>query len=217
MNKFVVVAFLIFIISACSPSRVSVMSTQQIDNPEKIRQKTLLLFAIDSQAYIKEIHLSGKKNLVVEAKPYQVISLPPGEYQISKLDFGRGYISLEDSRFPETWKFDVKRGALNYIGHIYVQHLGNNYYNYDLLNQSTAAVKYLENEQPLLLKNTVLNYGGKDRDDFISYALSLIAAEKNKKLEGGEAVNNPEREKVERSQIPAPEKHQQKEAGASHE
>jgi hypothetical protein len=134
---------------------------------------TLLLFAIDSRDRIKTIHISGKNNVVLSYSPYQFIELEAGSYQITKLTFDYGYIDLKDLDDSEIWQFNVKPGAINYVGHFHLKEHDEDRYSFSLDNKSTSALKYLEKNYPSILQNKKLVYGGLDRDDFFQFVSEL--------------------------------------------
>lgn len=139
-----------------------------IENPGS----TLLLFAVDTTDYVNTIHISGPSSTVVKALPYQFIELAPGEYEISKLDVSDGYYKLGISD-DEIWKFNIKPGVINYVGHFQVRDLYDDRYAFSLENKSTTALKYMESKHPALLSSKQLVYGGLDSDQFFDFIRKL--------------------------------------------
>ncbi|WP_444996508.1 hypothetical protein [Aliikangiella sp. IMCC44359] len=179
LNKIAIVKLLIitvvfvFILTSCA-TRVSSI---KLDQDIKLEQdEGYLLIEVDTKRSLYKILLTGQKKIYLTkddlkaGSNYIFINLPAGDYQIERI-----YTNYY-SRFSfknEYWNFSVKPRMISYVGSLQVKA---NYWggvaSFELINNSSLALEYLEEKFPNVLENRLVEYSGPGEDRFFSHVRS---------------------------------------------
>lgn len=131
-----------------------------------------LLIGVDTNRQLDEIHLSGRRGFILtqsdldEQENYILFKAPAGEYKISKVDINYfvGFRLNDDN-----WGFSVKPGVISYVGDLKVRtNRWSIHGEFALVNESSQALEYLENNFPHLLSSRQVAYYGPGDDDFFT-------------------------------------------------
>lgn len=131
-----------------------------------------LMLQVNTNYDLREIKLRGKTNIVLTSEDlksgsnYILANLPAGSYRIDSIRIG-GYIFKHFDR--ELWSFRVQEGVISYVGHLNMQTRGNFYgvnSNIQLLNKSSFALEYLEENFANILSSRQVKYWGPGEDSF---------------------------------------------------
>lgn len=144
------------------------------------KDKTYILFAIDSDDYIEELNISGEASFTVEKLntdtliKFYLLEASAGDYYFSSLKTGIGKARLNDDF---SWDFDVVKSKVNYVGHMevnleYIGTLHAGYSRVELANKSSFAIEYLKSNHSELFDKKNLVYQGPGKDDFIDFYLA---------------------------------------------
>ena len=131
-----------------------------------------LLMAVKTNQTIQELHMDGPMNIILTHKDlkrgsnYILLSLPQGEYNISKIRVSLTKSTMDDDDY---WNFNVKANTISYIGDLNAQITGwfGARQKYELVNRSSYALEYMESEYPQLLSRNTLVYSGYGNDIFL--------------------------------------------------
>jgi hypothetical protein len=174
MLKILIVPVIVGLLSACSFKMVHVNEGAQ---PKLEPEHGLIVIGIKTNTPFKSIQIAGDSSskigleLLKQADPYFVATMPAGEYEFSRIwlnDFF--YVRLNDE---QNWSFKVKPNEITYIGDFMMRKLGNGFYLSNTLNNSTSALEFLEDKHSELLEKYQLSYAGSDKDLFFEYLEKL--------------------------------------------
>lgn len=142
-----------------------------------------VLLPVYRNTHIYELRLSGAKYLKFDntdlrrQKTYLFLQLPQGQYSFSDVRLNK-YTVVSDFD-GEVWDFDVKAGVINYPGHFVINNHSSTWGTYSLTyqmqNNASMALEYLEKNYPKILASSSVIYSGQGEDDFFSYAAQLNA------------------------------------------
>ncbi|WP_299594615.1 hypothetical protein [uncultured Microbulbifer sp.] len=136
-----------------------------------------LLIGVDTNQQLDEIHISGWRSFILtesdldKEQNYILFKAPAGEYRVRKVDINYFFgFRLND----DNWGFSVKPGVISYVGDLKVRTnrwslIGE----FELVNESSQALEYLEEKFPHLLSSRRVEYFGPGEDDFFRLAEGL--------------------------------------------
>ncbi|EWH08280.1 hypothetical protein DS2_18188 [Catenovulum agarivorans DS-2] len=143
------------------------------DRSINVDDKTaFVVFAVESDSIIESLRISGTGFYKMQFEPsdgevkYVLAQVSPGSYRFSQFKSG-----IRDYPFKETdwWKFNVKAGHINYVGHLKLSEsfvLGE-FFPPIIINESASALIYLQEHYPLLSANLPVRWGGFGQDEFL--------------------------------------------------
>ncbi|WP_133468020.1 hypothetical protein [Paraglaciecola marina] len=156
----------------CISSCATKVTTIKNDGTVQLKQEEgYLLIAIKSNINLNEILINGEKYIKLTAEDlrlgssYILVNLPAGDYTIDEIKLNR-YIHIDDFE-DDIWDFSVQKNTISYVGHLDFQtRLFSNYSQIKLINKSSIALEYLEEEFPEMLTNYSVQYQGPGQDRF---------------------------------------------------
>lgn len=178
--KNLICVFLLIILAGCSSTAENIKLDQ--DNITNIDNGYLLL-GIDTNRDLKSIRLSGAASIELTHKDisadadYILIQLPAGQYTFNKIDLDRYfYLDFDEEKL---WDFSVKSGKINYVGHLELFNRGffSRSINIELLNKSSQALEFMEEQYPNILNARQITYTGAGEDSFLDFAHTPRAGE----------------------------------------
>jgi hypothetical protein len=135
-----------------------------------------LLMQVDTTHNLKAIHIAGAKNIMLTSADlragsnYILINLPAGNYEIDKVDLNRFvYYKLDN----DMWDFSVRENVISYVGNLTFK--GSTWGtsgHFLLINRSSFALEYLEDNYPTLLASKRMEFRGPGADDFFDVITS---------------------------------------------
>lgn len=129
----------------------------------------------------------------------KLLVLPAGRYRWREVDM-KGDVKINGRTYPVTWRidaadehwqFDVRAGAVNYPGLVYlhrVDRLGLRMYT---LNRSAQLVQTIRESRDALLVEHPIVYSGRGRDDFLEFYASKSGHAAGSKQERDEPAVDP--------------------------
>lgn len=167
----------IFLLTSCA-SRVS--SIKKDVDVTLAPMEGYLMLAVNTNFDLKEIRLVGKSIILLTSEDlksgsnYILVNLPAGDYHVKNIKLGQ-YIFNDFEK--ELWSFQVKENVISYVGHLDMQSKGNFFRlnaKIQLLNKSSFALEYLEENFSNILSSRKIQYFGPGEDDFFT---AVIEAE----------------------------------------
>ncbi|WDE00649.1 hypothetical protein [Thalassomonas actiniarum] len=167
--------------AACS---TKVTSIRQADHSLQLQQQEgYLLLAVDTDVNINEILLTGEKRISLTAKDLRqgknfiLVKLPAGDYKIAMVVLlsgsGDDIKFLLDNEFEGLWDFTIEAKQISYAGHLTMSGTKKYYTSAStrvaLINKSSFALEYLQENFPELLVNHSVRYFGPGEDDFFNF------------------------------------------------
>lgn len=163
-----------FILTACA-TRVENIKQDVQTNQLAVGQGYLMM-TIETNTDMRSIEIDGQQAIQVgqedvrKGSNHILVALPAGEYYFSQVTahnlFGTSRFDLEDDK-DQDWGFKVEANTISYVGLFRVENSNWGYYSsFILINQSSQALEYLEENFPLLLNNHQIAYQGPGEDDF---------------------------------------------------
>lgn len=135
-----------------------------------------LLMAVDSHQRLNEIHIAGPHTFILTSSDlnrgsnYILFKAPAGEYEIKKIDIN---YFLAFKMKGDSWRFSVKPGVISYVGDLKVRiNFWEQSGDFELVNESSEALEFLEENFPDLLSTRMVEYFGPGEDDFFKMAES---------------------------------------------
>ncbi|WOH37425.1 hypothetical protein RI844_19020 [Thalassotalea fonticola] len=173
--KLLLLACLAIILTACA-TKVSSIKKEQSVTLNQQKKEGFFLLAVDTNRQLQEIVISGPKSIALgkedlkKGNNYILLNLPEGEYTLSKIKFNK-YARLK-SFDDELWSFRVEKNAVSYVGHlsmkVYTYWWYTSYSQLELLNNSSIALEYMENNFPTILAGKKMQYAGPGKDNFFN-------------------------------------------------
>ena len=165
-------------LAGCASKINTISNNLQVNLPEKMGY---VLLPVSTNTSIFELRISGSKYFKFNKEDlkykqnYMLIQLPEGKYSYSEIRLNK-YTVVNDFK-SGLWDFTVKRGVINYVGDFNLTNHSKTYgtYNltYEIHNNSSIALEYLENKHPDIVKEYNVVYGGPGNDDFFDFVESL--------------------------------------------
>jgi hypothetical protein len=160
----------IVVISACVQNVSSIkMDYDVLTNPTD----GYLYIRINTASTLDNIEISGPTNIRLNRSDLRkgtnaiVVPLQAGKYQIDRIYQGRGYYTLGDEK--DLWSFTVKPGVISYVGDLEIERSEYNRSYFELVNNSSAALEYLEEKFPKVLGTRGIEYWGPGKDYFFDF------------------------------------------------
>lgn len=166
----------------CLLGCASTVSNLESDSDVLAQNQGYLLIAIDTSVDLYEIWFTGEKTIkfttddLTAGSNYILAPLPAGTY---KLDRIKTYKIMKLSGFDEEyWSFDVSPGVISYVGHLTVDRR-NWWYSYavQMLNKSSLALEYLEENYQNILHSRNVEYWGPGEDSFFDFVLNATSSD----------------------------------------
>ena len=145
-------------------SCVSKISSVQHDKIATLEENIGYLFiTIDTNINFSKFSISGTQKIQLEK---------PDQYQVNQFgtQCGAKY-SFDSDEDEKLWSFSVMPGVISYVGEIRVRNLRYLSSTFELINNSSLALEYLEEKYPKILANRVLEYHGPGVDSFFDLVL----------------------------------------------
>lgn len=148
-------------------------TVSSLENPAAVvleQEEGFLLIEVDTTHNLEAIYITGKKNIKLTSADlragsnYILVDLPAGNYDIHQVDLnGFWYYKMED----ELWEFSVEAGVVSYVGNLTFEgHMWGSSGHFALINRSSLALEYLEDNYPDLLETRQVEYRGPGDDRF---------------------------------------------------
>jgi hypothetical protein len=124
---------------------------------------------------LKSVNLSGPSDITLshldltKGSNFILIKVQAGKYGLNQVYLNNySYFNFEGD---DKWSFSIEPQTISYVGHIEFRTQGNFYSRarVELVNRSTEAVDFLNNDFPFILQSRELFYGGPGEDDFFNY------------------------------------------------
>ena len=153
---------------------VSTVESIKTDSITQLAEDTGYLFiSIDSKISINDVRISGEQYIslkspdVYDSVKYYLVPVPAGNYQIDWLGvYWGGRFNLDEDDDKDLWAFKVAPGVISYVGELKIERFSYGYSSFELINQSSQALQYLEAKYPTILANRDLQYHGPGEDTF---------------------------------------------------
>jgi len=160
---------MVFILTGCAKS-VSSLKTDQ----DKIftNESGYLLIGIETNRDLKGIRISGSTDILLSSKDLRqgsnfiLVDLSAGTYVIEKVLLNNYWrVEMEDKDY---WDIEILPGKINYVGHIHIATSGFwlVYSQIELVNKSSYAIEFMEENFPKILSSREIHYGGPGDDTF---------------------------------------------------
>ncbi|MBN7796637.1 hypothetical protein [Parahaliea mediterranea] len=169
--------FLLSLVSACS---FRANSIKQDGDYSLAPGEGLVLIGVETNIDLLKLTVVGEENIFLpweelqKGDRYLLVELKAGEYRFSRVSLtSTYYYSVHGSEFT----FEVRPGTVNYVGDFRIRNanwFGGTAY-FSLINQSSLALEFMEENFPQLMSATSLTYAGPGTDGFLEFAQSLRA------------------------------------------
>lgn len=166
----------VFWLSGCGATKVSAQKQDQ-DKLNSIDQGYLLIGLVNDYS-LDALYIWGEKDFKLTRQDlsagenYILIPVPAGEYRLGQINYNYYFRTKLDE---DAWRFTIKPGSINYIGHLTVNQPFFWFFANDieLKNQAVGAQLYLEAYFPNLIKERNIVYAGPGQDQFYEYVAQL--------------------------------------------
>lgn len=165
----------------------------KIDQVRKLEENTGYLFiTLATNINYSQFKIMGEKYISLKSpdfykdKNYYLVEVPAGQYEIGQFEIYHGKFDFDDG--DELWEFSVSPGKISYVGELQVHHIKYRWATFELINNSSQALEYLEIKYPKILANRDLEYHGPGKDFF--YDLIFNKSKGAVKISGKEEVKN---------------------------
>ncbi|WP_196139550.1 hypothetical protein [Aliikangiella sp. G2MR2-5] len=175
MQVFLVRIFLIFsivLITSCASKLKKLSEDKDI---QLTGDSGYVLIGIDTNRDLYKILLDGPRRIelssadLAEGESYILSQLEAGEYSVDRL-YVSNYMYYKFDN-DDNFRFVVKPGTINYVGHLNIVTRGfwypTSYLRLD--NRSSQSLVFMEDKFPSILRSRMLIYGGPGEDAFYSY------------------------------------------------
>ncbi|WP_371196245.1 hypothetical protein [Glaciecola sp. SC05] len=145
--------------------------------------KGYLLIGVETNRDLKSISISGPDNISLShtdlnaGTNFILVDLSVGNYEINRITLDHWFrINLKDE---ENWQFTISSQSINYVGHLEIVNRGffSTSARLELVNRSTEALEFMEDNFPTIYESKTLSYGGPGEDLFLEYLNSLRGAQ----------------------------------------
>ncbi|PHS18882.1 MAG: hypothetical protein COA86_06855 [Kangiella sp.] len=167
---------LILVLSGC----ITKIESIKTDTIRVLEEGTGYLFiTINSNASFRKFAISGEKHIVLK-KPdfyndvnYYLVPVPAGRYHIKQLGISYGgEFNFDEDDDENLWGFEVKPDIISYVGELRIRQQKYRYASFELINNSSLALEYLEEKYPKILAKRTIEYHGPGADSFFDYILN---------------------------------------------
>lgn len=140
-----------------------------------------LLIGIETDFDLKSIHISGPDTLILDHKDvnteasYILVDAEAGIYTFEKIRLDSYWrLKLDDEDI--SWEFEIKPNQISYVGdfEVNIPHhwlIGPSYV--ELINRSSEALEFLEENFPNILASREIVYTGPGNDGFFDFVKTL--------------------------------------------
>jgi len=143
------------------------------------KDRGYVLLGIETNRDLKSILIDGAENIklssadIKEGTNFLLVDLKAGKYTIEKLRLDKYWrVELDDEEY---WSFEVEPNQISYVGHLEIVRRGfwgGSTYT-ELVNRSSEALMFMEDNYPNILANRNMYYGGPGEDGFFQYIASF--------------------------------------------
>ena len=166
---------ILLLLAGCVATSVS-SQKQDTDKLVETNQGYLLIGLVNDYD-IQALYVWGEENLKLTREDlsagenYILLPVKAGEYYFGRIDYNYYY---RTSLNEDDWRFEVKPGRINYVGHLTVEQPFYYFFanHIELKNRAATAQLFMEKYFPGLLTSREMFYAGPGQDRFYS----LIAA-----------------------------------------
>jgi len=163
------IALCLFVVSCTT--KVSSLKTDK-DLPLEANTGYLFL-TVDTDFDYSKFSIVGPQHVFLrtpdlyKGKNYYLVPVEAGEYKVdSFVDSWGGIYTIADDENEDIWTFNVKSGGISYIGDFKARRLYGRYSHFELVNNASYALEYLEEKYPNILSKRTLEYSGVGEDFF---------------------------------------------------
>lgn len=169
---------IVFSLIACgSGPRLDRSSTEGVrslnaqQKSELNKEEGFLLISVDSELQVRNFEITGKKDFRIhnlsnfQGSSYFIAAVPAGQYRIKNIHFGvlNSYMFDEEDGL---WSFKVKSGVVSYVGEMKIRKISDRRSSFELSNNSSSALEFLEQRHPDILSKRKVKYYGPGADSF---------------------------------------------------
>lgn len=176
--KNLLIIFTVIVLSACN-STVTKMTVDAdtIDADDTVTG--YLLIGVETNINLKDIEIDGPDDIALShddlksGTNFILIPMRAGHYEVRKVTFNNRFRAL--LRGETDWSFTIKPQTISYVGHLEISAMGfySAYSKIELVNRSTEALDFMEQDFPAILSNRELFYGGPGTDTFFDFVKTL--------------------------------------------
>lgn len=138
-----------------------------------------LLMGVDTNSNLKHIDIDGPNPIrlthadLKKGTSYILIPMAAGKYSLNNIQFN--YYFNSRMKDDDIWQFDIKPATVSYVGHLEVNTRGYFvfYSSTELVNRSTEALDFMQEDFPSILNNRVMYYGGPGEDAYFQFIAGL--------------------------------------------
>ena len=186
MRRFLFVLSCFLLVSSCATSVSSIKNDALSVNETNSKvSRGYLLIGVETNRDLKNIFISGMQAIKLSHEDlrfgtnYILINLAAGNYLIDSVALNSYQkLRLADE---ENWRFDIKPNTISYIGHLELQSRGffSLVSRVELVNRSTEAIEFMENDFPTILSARKMHFGGPSDDHFYNYLNAEVVTNEN--------------------------------------
>jgi hypothetical protein len=147
-----------------------------------------LLIGVETNLDLKSLSIFGAKNIKLtranlrKGTNYFLLEMPVGQYNIEKIELNSWLKTILEG---EHYGFEVKSGAINYVGHFKITSFGAwpaVFSKHELANRSSEALVFMEQNFPNIFGSRKLLYQGPGDDVFLNRFSHISATKKGDEL-----------------------------------
>lgn len=166
------ILLLILVLASCATN----VKTIKKDIDKTLDSDTgYLLIGVETNRDLKSISLFGPKHINLSSNDLRqgsnfiLVDLPAGTYVINNISLNNIW-KLEMIE-EDYWEIELLPGKVNYVGHINISSTGwwRPRSKIELVNKSSYAVEFMQQNFPTILANKQLYYGGPAKDAFFEF------------------------------------------------
>ena len=176
MQNIFIALLSVLLLSSCATSVSSIKSdATNVENAKSLNDRGYLLIGVETNRSLKNIFIIGEENIKLSHEDlrmgtnYILIDLAAGDYLISNIALNDYQKLLLDDK--DNWRFEIKPKTISYIGHLELASRGffNRGIRIELVNRSTEALEFMEDNFPTILSAQEMHFGGPSEDYFFRY------------------------------------------------
>lgn len=178
LSKALFIIWLLVGLSACN-STVTNMTVDADTIGADDTETGYLLIGVETNISLKDIEIDGPDDIALShddlksGTNFILVPLRAGDYEVRKVTFNNRYRAL--LRGETDWSFKIKPQTISYVGHLEISAMGfySAYSRIELVNRSTEALDFMEQDFPAIFSNRELFYGGPGNDTFFDFVKTL--------------------------------------------
>lgn len=182
LRKWAAALAALLLLSACATKVENIK--QDIQTNQLELGQGYLMMTIETNADLHRIVIGGEKTIEVSQEDVRkgsnhiLVALPAGDYYFERVTTntlaGKVYYDFDDEDEEQDWRFSVAPNGISYVGSFRVRNSNWGFYSsFTLINQSSQALEYLEENFPALLSNHNVSYQGPGEDAFFDVVKSI--------------------------------------------